>query len=338
MADKYGITAINTLKDYDSFLSKIKENEKEVLPGLIAGGDAYDISFYANSYGYAILDYSQNLVYKWDDPDMKIIPWEQTPEFKETTGFVNSWFKNGYMEKEAVQGTKVASFICKTGSLSEGAQNIDFYSDGNQEIYNLYILYKDKKIQRGSPLNDSPFGVVAFNSNSENTERALMFLNWIQSTQENYDLFNYGIKDRHYTLKGERIDMPEGMTPDSNPYWWHGFDNELLNYAFMNINFNRLSVYDTVKDNYKSDYLQFVKTNTSYAPHEGFYPDYANIKDDCLKRMQLYGLEVKDAFQSGTFDINKTDSIIEDLNGAGTGRIVNEIQKQLNHWRSVNKK
>jgi len=337
IADKYSITAINTLEDYEELLKKIKENEKNILPGFITGNNKYNISFYANAYGYIVLDYSQNLVYKWNDPEMKIIPWEQTAGFKETAGFISRWFTNGYMEISSQQ-KETASFISRTGNLYEGPIKLDLFNDGNMETYTLNILYKNEKTQRISSFNDSTIGVAAFNSSSKNTERALAFLNWIQDSQENYDLFNFGIENRHYLLKDNRIDMPEGISISDNPYWWHELTNNLLNAAFMNIRYHRQSVNDTQPYNYYKDYMKYTQSHTSYAPHEGFCPDYLNIQADCTKRMQIYSSRISDAFQRGKYNTDQTDIIIEELKNAGAEQIVDEIQRQLDQWRSVNKK
>ena len=36
-----------------------------------------------------------------------------------------------------------------------------------------------------------------------------MFINWLQSSQENYDSLMYGIKGKHYTLEDNKIKLPE---------------------------------------------------------------------------------------------------------------------------------
>lgn len=46
LADKYNITSINTFSDYENILKKIKENEKNIVPGTIRGG-AYNIELFA---------------------------------------------------------------------------------------------------------------------------------------------------------------------------------------------------------------------------------------------------------------------------------------------------
>lgn len=357
VVDKYNVTAINTFHDYENLLKKVKEDEEKetdnennnsngaCIPGILTGGNyKYDIDFFANAYGYVILDYSQHLVYKWDDPSMKIIPWEQTPEFAETTDMISRWYKIGYMRQINGQ-EKIASFMGICGNHTEGPTELDFYNNGDKVVYNYYIPYINIKRQKVSSFNSTSIGTVAFNSNSQNTERALMFLNWIQSSQENYDLFNYGIKDRHYILKGEKIGMPEGMMLSQNPYWWHGLNNNLLNMAFRNINFDRSPIDDSVQGKDSSDnkdssikkYKEFLSL-FSFAPHSGFYPDLRDIQDECNKRTQIYQDRIIGAIQKDAYDINETADIIEELKNTCTSHIVKEIQNQLDKWRTENNK
>lgn len=95
---------------------------------------------------------------------------------------------------------------------------------------------------------------------------------------------------------------------------------------------------DTRPDDYYKTHMEYAQSYTLYAPHEGFCPNYSEIRTAFDKRVQVYTKRISAAFQSGKFDINQTDVIIEELKSAGTDRIVNEIQKQLDQWRSTNKK
>jgi hypothetical protein len=47
-------------------------------------------------------------------------------------------------------------------------------------------------------------GLSVCNS-SDHPERVMMFIEWLHSSQEAYDLFTYGVKDRNYVLNGDKI-------------------------------------------------------------------------------------------------------------------------------------
>jgi putative aldouronate transport system substrate-binding protein len=327
LAEKYDISSIKTFEDYTAALKKIKDGEGDIIPGIIAD---YNIDVYAGAYGYVVLDYSQNLVYKQDDPQMKIVPWEQTPEFRESVMLIDKWYKEGYIKPVNRQVPNSASYMFKANSFVEGLVEVDLTGKGKQ-TYKNFTLYKDKKIQRVSPIsNISEKGAIVFNVTSKKTERALMLLNWIQSSQQNYDLFVHGIKDRHYSLKGERIVIPDEISGTKNPY------SGWIYTAFANINFERLSDTTPYPDTFMLDYKKFIEDNTRYAQHEGFYPDYRSIQADCNTRSQVYQSRLINPITKGTFDINDLDLSIDTLKSFGTGGIVMEIQKQLDAWRATN--
>lgn len=326
--EKYSISQIDTYDNYEKFMAIIKNYEKDIVPSTIG---AYNLNLFAGVYDYTVLNYSLNLVYKNDDPLMQIIPWEQTPEYKTTISLVSKWYKSGYLNQGEVNYDELASFLYLSSNFLEGTISIDINQDGKKVEYTNYILYKDKKIQRESPIGGIFInGAVAFNVKSEKTERVLMFLNWIQSNQENYDLFMYGIKDKDYFLKEGRVAMPEGVTTSKSPYLgW-------LNNAFLNLSLQRVPSTYSIPDNFYDIYLEIINSQTVYAPHEGFFPDYSTIQNECYIRNNIFREKIIKALSNGIYDINQTDNIIEDLKSAGTDKIILEIQRQLGKWKKTN--
>lgn len=329
LAEKYKITSIKTFEGYTAVLKKIKEGEEHILPGIIP---YYNIDVYAGAYGYVVLDYTQNLVYKREDPRMKIVPWEQTPEFRESILLIDKWYKEGYIKPVSSQNMDFASYLSNANSFVEGPVELDITGSGNRQVFSNFILYKDKKFQRVSPIaNIFEKGAIVFNATSNNTERCLMLMNWIQSRQQNYDLFVHGIRDRHYSLDGERIVIPAEISGTRNPY------SGWLYTAFANINFERISNDALYPDTFMIDHKKFIEDNTRYAPHEGFYPDYRSIQVDCANRSRMYRNKLSNPITAGTFDINNLETVIDNLKDMGSDRIVVEIQKQLDGWRAWTK-
>lgn len=328
--NKYNVQPIKTFEDYGDLMKIIKNYNKDMVPGSIG---TYNLQTFAGSFGYTILDYSQNLVYKNNDTILKVIPWEQTPEFKKTVALISEWYKNGYIKPGNTNISQVESFLYNTGSFVLGSIDLNVNQDGNIVRYNNYLLYENNKIQRDNPIgNMYVSGAIAFTSSSKNTERVLMLLNWIQSNQENYDLFMYGIKDKDYILKGERYALPDGVNLNNSPYI--GWNNT----AFININLQRLPVANSLPDSYKKDHVEFINMKSSYAPSEGFYPNYSKIQDECNSRMNIYKNKITNKLSNATYDISETDNIIMELKNGGTNVVVNEIQKQLDEWLSKQKK
>ena len=77
---KYNISSINDLDDLEKYLASVKEDDKSITP---LKAVPLNTGFYARLYGYVCFHDYTNLVYKYDDLKMKLIPWEATPAFED---------------------------------------------------------------------------------------------------------------------------------------------------------------------------------------------------------------------------------------------------------------
>jgi putative aldouronate transport system substrate-binding protein len=337
--DSYGLPAIKTFADYDQYLAMIKENEPDTIPGRIADST---VALFARSSGYAIFDKDHFLVYGWDDKTMQIIPWEQTAEFRIVAGFLTDWARKGYLELAAkgagdiwnagdmIINGQISSFlfageyrIGETISLVEYTLNNFFISNNIPREIAAYRLYPDLVAQRLNPLgNGLTTGSLALSAKSEDIERTLMFLDWLQSSQENYDLIMYGIEGKHYQLNGDQLDFPEGITIDRND--WLGWDGRQ---AFKNLAYERFTAGSPAEA--KELYAENIRFKSVLAPHDGFYADYARLTELLGLRKQLIISEIELPLLTGTFDLNDLDYLIEQLKKTGTDEIIADIQTQL---------
>jgi hypothetical protein len=158
--------------------------------------------------------------------------WQETPEFADVLEYYTGWNKNGYFSlpddiphddsrkynlgyvaNGDLAFTNLASCVVSSKSIwyqiiEEKVNSINIRG-GNQ--VKAFRLYPDKKVQRVCPLGDGNLttndfyyagGCIAFSSSSRNIKDALRLLEWIYSSQENYDLFMYGIEGENYIPVG----------------------------------------------------------------------------------------------------------------------------------------
>lgn len=327
---KYGVGPVNTFEDYGVFLKTIKENEKNIIPGQV---NYFDQELFMLPYGYTLVDNALSLVCKWDDPDLRIIPWERTDEFRNVVSLLSDWQKNGYLARydDGIEKER-ASFLGLSRGLKDGPSNMTFGDNKNFRKYEFYsyMMYRNVKLPRPGPIGNIYMkGAIALSVDSPNIERTLMFLDWVQSSQENYDLLMYGIKDKHYTLEADRLVFPaeEGEGYPSYYHW--------LNSPFLNFNYSRVSVDDEYYDgDIRNDLRDYIANRTFPAPNAGFYPDYRDIRAQSDKRVRLYQDWITYSLFRQTFDPSQIGSIIEQLTEAGTDAIVAEVQRQFDDWRS----
>lgn len=339
---KYNLPEIKTFDDYQTYLKTIKENENGIIPGMVAGTTA---ELFNKAFDYILLNYDSALVYKRTDPEMKVMALEQTPDFKKGMKYVFDWYKSGYLKEFDLNDTTympAAANLISTGKLSScmsgraGIENVYQInellkkSEPDAEI-KQYFLYPNNYAQRGSSIGSAwGCGSFAFSANSKNVDRAIMFLDWVQSSQENYDLVNYGIVGTHYILKGDQYAYPDGMEADKNPYiGWPGVG------AFKDIEYERIP--STLPSIAKKLQLDYIKEKMKFPPHEGFFIDYSPVINEQRARITAYERIIDQPFKTGILKMEEIDSKIDELKNAGTDKFVTEIQRQLDNWKK-NKK
>jgi len=328
LMEKYKISDIKNYDDYEMYLKSVKENELDLIPMTF-----YEttIGLFAEASGYVVMDYLQGLVYKWDDPNTKILAWEQTPEFITGIQTIRRWYEKGYLLKDVgvsqideslVTSGKWASFIAPLDSEFEF--NSALKEKGINWNYKAYPLYPDRISERDSPLK----GAMVFNSNSDNAERVMMFYNWLYSNQDNYDLLMYGIEGKHYALQNNQIKLPEGVEAEDSYSSWR------WRWPFENIDYERVdtsSSEEAVKEYYKK-----INEKTNYPPHMGFLPDYGAVGDISTSRaMSYYSTEQK--IYTEDLKQEDIDAYIKEQKDSGASKLIEEIQKQFDKWKNENK-
>ncbi len=321
---RYGIDRIATLDDYGKYLKAVKEHE----PGLVPGSIGFvSLELFARGFGYVVLDKGQNLVYRLDDPSMKVIPWEQAPEFRREVSYLATWHRNGYLLNPSAGAVREVASMLSEYAYEEGPVTASM-GDRRYELYN-YPLYPQMAIRRASPVGTMYLnGAVAFSAASRNVERTIMLLDWIQGDPKNYALFMYGLEGRHYAVKDGLPDIPEGISWESHPYL--GWPNS----PFRNLDLEAAFWGSSGAQQPIAAYRDFLRARTSYAPHEGFHPDYRDLREKADERAVLFRETFDWPLTKGAYDVASIDEDIAALKRAGADDIAREVQRQLALWRS----
>jgi ABC-type sugar transport system, periplasmic component len=312
LIDKYKISNIRSFDDLKELLKTIKSNET-VTPMAVFSST---LGLFADYYDY--VPFSYNLVYKWNDPNMKLIPWEQTEEYKTVQSTINQWRSSGYIGTND-DATYENIFNGKFGC---------FLTDLDTAYSNIYPISSDKFKYKIYPLNaDKPTvktvasASIGFNKSSKNAALSLKFMEWIQANQSNYDLFTYGIKDKTYSLQGEKVKFDNKLEP-----YYSSNGKE----AFFNINYSRATIYDD--DKFKENYLKNVNLNTKVAKTSGFSITTDSLEDSFTSFRNNDINELDKATYTKGVSSGDIDAFIKDQKNRGVDSSVSEIQKQLDKW------
>lgn len=206
LVDKYSKDGFETLEDYEVFLKCVKENEPNLVPGIVYSRTFFDAYMKGNGY----YEYTSNIYLSWENKEKGVYLIEDTGEFEKAYSMLKNWRKNEYAPKNPETYNYNPYYISNSLLASqlidiEELKNLYLGEGLDDYEYRIYPLYMNQP----QILRPSSQGVTVA-SNSKNAEKVLMFIEWLHQAQENYDLLRYGIKDRHYSLDGENLIYPKG--------------------------------------------------------------------------------------------------------------------------------
>lgn len=322
LADKYKFdyTKVKKCEDMEPFFEQVKNNEPGVTPLAI---DTNGIMFYNNlETGYSIESITGGTspcFIRNDDKEYKVFNGMASKEVMDYFKLMRSWYKKGYVRKDAV-------------SIK------DWRSDFNAGKYAAYIAGNIKPGNAALESNASGFEVVdipitipfittgtiiatmnGISRTSKNPERAMMLLDLLYSDKDLYNLMVFGIKDKHY--KKIDADFVEPIK-DSG---YEGIAWELG---------NQFNAYYT-KGQSKDDWEATIKLNEDAVPYSllGFNYDPEHTKADNTQ-IDATMAEYIPGLTTGTLDPEKAvPQLLDKMSKAGIDKIITEAQRQIDQWR-----
>jgi len=323
---RYNLPDITDFDKYELFLKTVLDNEPGMTPGTIEN-NVRSIQLFTRAAGYVIADEAKRLVYKWDDPEMKLIPWEKTPEFYEIVSRFIDWYKKGYLVPEPDR-LKTASFILESilTPPSEETTTLTFTEPESNEIretgpMRMFHLYPENLVQRDNPMGSFHYnGSFVFPAASANTERALQFIEWVQSDMENYYLMVCGIEGEDYILTDGIPTLPHGVSfMDSTYMYWDG------HWAFRNLEYiepsGQMPGYGTFRE--------FLDKYSKYPPHGAFYPNYGPLQQSADERSAIFDRFDLQFARGQITDTDRLDQFIEMLDQLGSDELAETVYKQM---------
>jgi putative aldouronate transport system substrate-binding protein len=340
LREALGIGPIESHEDVVAFLYAVRDNMPDVIPYSMDKGalDNNWSSFYveqqfertgvghgfgAAGSGYLIYTVgpdSTELKNILDEPNDVIVgAWREARQlYLDKVINPDILADNRTGEAQFVSG-KIASYVSNSGAVSPDMiddlrKNVP---DGDIETFTEFS-YKPG-------IEASDFKVYNFQcapKNAKNTERAVAFLDWANSSQEIYDLFAYGIEGENWTAVGDKQYTPlEGY--GYFPYVW-----------VMNPAQQRYDARYTQKD---MDALMYVTKPENFVKsvRSGF-----SFNSETLATEMAIVSEVETKYMPalghGVLDPDETLAKIRDEAYEAIVKIQGEIQRQVDEFVSAN--
>ena len=166
---------------------------------------------------------------------------------------------------------------------------------------------------------------------SQKTDAVMYFLNWLQSAQENHDLFQYGIEGEHWTAVGDNAIEQPTLTEDKK----YTFPGYTMTWNPIHIRYNsKVLENDKIKALYDYDYAASTYTQS---PMAGFTFDPTNVKTEIASVNALANELLVQHGVYGDKTVEKIQQFNKDAQAAGLDTIRAEIIKQAQAFLDAKK-
>ena len=316
----FDVSSVKELKDIEPLLAAYKADHPESYPfGCDNTGLLEKQTFVA---GYDEVA-SRNIpaVIGIDDEELKVYNQFESEEVKEIYQLAYDWAQKGYIRMDA--STLSSSDVqadWKAGSVI--AELMGNYKPTPQASnVNMYGCEMEYAILSNSYLTTSGITATmnAISRTSKNPERAMEFLNLLNTDVYLYNLITQGIAGKHYEDLGEgyiKVIDGSGYTPNAD--WMYG--NQFLAYL--------------KEGQDPTDWIVTQELNNSGIPSvaQGFVFDSVPVQNEMAAVTAVIN-EYHNALSCGVLDPEEyLPEFVEKLNAAGAENIQAEVQNQLNAW------
>jgi len=322
LREKYNLPEIKTLADFEAYLDAVKKNEPDMVPiandgnrGLLREfGDVY-LPVGDMVVGPAYIDPA--------DPELKVKNFYESEIFKNIVVTKRKWYTNGWMPKDA-QEIKDPEAALNNGKIAaiwsnvlKTTERIDAFKKTmpNGKLEEVFLNPGNPKY-----VFEAASNLLSVFSTSKNPAAAVAFVNWFRSSQENYDLVSYGVKDVNYKLDGTAVST-EGIAENQsyNQVYW-AWDDIRMKHFSKNV------------DQTLTDVLKSWDQNAVEAPMLGFRFNADPVKSE-MSQINAVEREYVDPAYAGFTDYDKFfPDFKSKLQSAGIDKVIAEMQNQLNDF------
>ena len=312
--DKYKIPYqdIHSLEDLEPWLKLIKEKEPGVTPLYITKGFSFT-TFFDQLVDPVGIDLN--------DKDLKIQNMFETKEMKKALETLRKYYKAGYINSDAA-----------TAQDDKAVKR--FVTKADEQPYAENIWSKDLKYPVvASPITDTWItngsttgSMIAVSKNSKNPEKAVEFLNLLNTDEYLRNLLNYGIEGTHYKKTGDnKIEL---INPEDKRY-------DVAYFAMGNL-FKTYIVGEEPADKWKE--FETFNDAAKISPALGFKFDSSKVSTEIAAINNVLE-EFKATLYSGSVDVDEyLGKLNTKLKEQGINKVITEMQTQMDEWKKENNK
>ena len=320
--DKYNfdINSVTGLKDLEPLFEAFKKDNPDKYPMTFTSGGALDFLTFNMGYDELAGRHIPGVI-MLDDEELKVVNQFELPQVQEHYKLMYEWNQKGYIRKDGstvsdANADKKAGkhIMCFGGTYKPGGLQAEETNFGTE-------LYEVKISDSWLPTSGITATMTAISQTSENPERAMEFLNLFNTDETLYNMVTKGLEGVHY----ERVDDTYiKLNPDSGYYpnadWMYG--NQFL--AYLNEGQGENDWADTIE----------INETAKPSPALGFSFDSTQVQTE-MASVQAVVKEYELALDSGSVNPDeKLPEFLDKLEKAGSQKIMDEVQRQLDEWKA----
>jgi putative aldouronate transport system substrate-binding protein len=317
--DKYklDISNVRSLESIEPLLKTIKENEPNITPYAMVKDFMPVLPF-----DY-VIEKMPMAVYL-DTKDYKVVNILESPELKDTLKTIRKYYKAGYVSPEVDTTTSVDDLFKSGKWFMDRAATQPMADNLWTASYGYPVVStpaSDAYIYNWSVMGS----MQAISANSEYPEKAMEFLNLLNTDAYLRNLVDSGIEGVHYEKIG---DNKMKNLEQSKSY-------DMPTFSLGNIMITYLNESDP--DNKWEEFKKFNAAGVN-APLLGFNFDTSKITQE-IAAIQNVREEFWSSLMTGTVDPEQyLPKANEKFKAAGLDKVIAEAQAQIDAWRAANNK
>lgn len=316
--DKYKLdtSKVYSLESLEPLLKTIKENEPDVYPFAV---DKNQMPYVPYDYVIEKLPMAVSL----DTKDYKIVNVLDTPEMKQILNTMHKYYKAGYIPTEAATMDSMTDVQTTGKWFADRATSQPFADNLWSASYGYPVVStpaSDALIYNWSVMGS----MQAISANSKYPEKAMEFLNLLNTDPVLRNMVDSGIEGVHYKKASDNV--MENLDESKN--------YDMPTFSLGNVMLTYLNTTDPA-----NKWEEFKKFNDAgiEAPLLGFNFDTSKVTTE-IASVQNVREEYWAALMTGTVDPETyLARANEKFKAAGLDKIMAEAQRQLDEWRAANK-
>jgi putative aldouronate transport system substrate-binding protein len=316
--DKYklDISKVYSLESLEPLFKTIKENEPGVYPYAV---DKNQTPYVPYDYVIEKLPMAVSL----DTKDYKVVNVLDTPEMKQILNTMHKYYKAGYIPTEAATMDSMTDVQTTGKWFADRATSQPFADNLWSASYGYPVV--STPASEALIYNWSVMGSMqAISANSKYPEKAMEFLNLLNTDPVLRNMVDSGIEGVHYKKASDNV--MENLDESKN--------YDMPTFSLGNVMLTYLNTTDPT-----NKWEEFKKFNDAgiKAPLLGFNFDTSKVTTE-IASVQNVREEYWAALMTGTVDPETyLARANEKFKAAGLDKIMAEAQRQLDEWRAANK-